>query len=48
MKQIIPMNKKVDPEDGAENSIVQQVSPINYYESNIMKPTITAFKNKWM
>jgi len=43
MKQIIPVNKKVDPEEGAENSIVP---PINYYESDIMKATIAAFKKQ--
>jgi len=49
MKQIIPINKKVNPEEGAENSIVQQVPPINYYESDIMKPTVSQLsKNKWM
>jgi hypothetical protein len=46
MKEIIPLSKKVDPEEGAENSIVQQVPPINYYESDIMKPIISAFKNQ--
>ena len=30
--------QKGDPEERAENSIVQQVPPINYYESDIMKP----------
>ncbi|RHN45246.1 hypothetical protein MtrunA17_Chr7g0228331 [Medicago truncatula] len=46
MKQIIPMNKKVDLEEGAKNSIVQQVPQINYYVSDIMKPTISSFKKQ--
>jgi hypothetical protein len=37
------VNKKVDLEEGAENSIVP---PINYYESDIMKATIAAFKKQ--
>jgi hypothetical protein len=45
MKQII-LVKKVDPEEGAENSIVQQDPPINYYESDILKPSITTFKKQ--
>ncbi|KEH22811.1 putative methyl-CpG DNA binding protein [Medicago truncatula] len=46
MKEIIPMNKKVDSEEGAENSIVQQVPPLNHYEFDIMKPTISGFKKQ--
>jgi len=45
MKQIITINKLVElPEEGTSNSIVQQAPPINYYESDPKKPTITTFK----
>jgi len=37
------VNKKVDLEEGAENSIIP---PINYHESDIMKAIITTFKNQ--
>jgi len=37
------VNKKVDLEEGAKNSIVP---PINYYESDIMKAIITTFKKQ--
>jgi hypothetical protein len=37
------VNKKVDLEEGAENSIVP---PINYYESDIMKATIASQLSK--
>jgi hypothetical protein len=44
MKQIITINKLVDPEEGTSNSIVQEAPSMNYYESDPMKLTITTFK----
>jgi hypothetical protein len=44
MKQIITISKLVVPEEGTSNSAVQQAPPINYYESDLMKSTITTLK----
>jgi hypothetical protein len=47
LKHIIIINKLVDPEEGTSNSIVQQAPPMNYYESDPMKLTITTFKKTY-
>jgi len=48
MKQITTINKLVVPEEGTSNSVVQQAPPINYYESDLMKPGIRTLKKKLM